>query len=277
MNLADEGGALLRVAAPAEILADSPLAPSIVGLGAARDRLPPPTGASSSAAVTVRDLRLTYPGGLEALRGVDLDIPRGSITALLGVNGAGKSTLLKILVGLLEADSGTVRLHGSAVELDPSRDPLDEITRTVGFVPQNPARLLFHERAVDEIAFTLKIHRRTGEDPLAHLDEIGLAHVAEADPRDLSTGERQRLALAAVLAAKPEILLLDEPTRGLDAPRKAFLAARLVELRERGVTIVLATHDIELAARCADPAVHLDGGRVVRTVVRDGASTEDPA
>ena len=253
-----ERGAPPRIGPAAEVLAGSPLAPPAVH----RAALDPPPLDAPGAAITARGVRLTYPGGLEALRGVDFDIPRGCLTALVGVNGAGKSTLLKILVGLLQADAGTVRLRGSGVELDPARDPLAEITRTVGFVPQNPSRLLFHERAVDEIAFTLRTHGRASEDPLAHLAEIGLAHVAEADPRDLSTGERQRLALAAVLAAEPEILLLDEPTRGLDAPRKAALAGRLVALRERGVTVVLATHDQDLIARCADHAIVLDGGRV---------------
>jgi energy-coupling factor transporter ATP-binding protein EcfA2 len=197
--------------------------------------------------------------GTDALRGVSLDVPRGELVALMGRNGSGKSTLFKNIVGLLRPQRGRIRI----LDQDTKEMTLTEITRRVGFVPQNPGRLLFHETVEEELSFTRRAHQLPLADAGPLLNRLGLKDLARAYPRDLSTGERQRVALAAILVAEPEILLLDEPTRGLDYTNKEQLTAILNDLRRQGVTVVMATHDVELVARCADRVVILGEGQVV--------------
>jgi energy-coupling factor transport system ATP-binding protein len=214
--------------------------------------------AHSSPVIAAQGVWYRY-NGSEALRGVSLEVQRGERVALMGRNGSGKSTLLKNMVGLLQPQRGTIRV----LDQDTQEASLTEMTRQVGFVPQNPGRLLFSETLADELAFTCRAHKIpvTNADPL--LDRLGLTGLSQAYPRDLSTGERQRAALAAILVAEPEILLLDEPTRGLDYTNKEQLTALLDDLRRQGVTVVMATHDVELVARCADRVVILGEGQLV--------------
>lgn len=211
-------------------------------------------------AVTVRGLHYSYDGHA-ALRGIDLVVQPGEFVALMGRNGSGKSTLLKQLVGLLKPDEGEVRVG----TLDTRRADLEAIVKIVGYVPQHPGMLLFGETLAAELAFTRKSH---GMPPDAEadcilLESLGLGKLAGRDPRDLSGGEQQRAALAAILVAEPQIVLLDEPTRGLDYAQKRNLAELLVALKRAGKTIILATHDVELAAACADRVVLLAEGQVV--------------
>ena len=206
-----------------------------------------------------RGLRYRYPAsGAEALAGADLTVRRGEVVALLGANGSGKSTLLKALVGLVRPDAGEVEALGRPL----AGRPVHEIARGVGLVPQNPGRLLFADRVADEVRFTRRAHGLPEGDPAELLERLGIADLAGADPRDLSGGERQRAAIAAILAAEPPALLLDEPTRGLDAPTKAGLARLLRELAAGGAAVVVATHHAELVADCASRAVLIDTGRV---------------
>lgn len=211
-------------------------------------------------AVTVRGLHYSYDGHA-ALRGIDLVVQPGEFVALMGRNGSGKSTLLKQLVGLLKPDEGEVRV----ATLDTRRADLEAIVKIVGYVPQHPGMLLFGETLAAELAFTRKSH---GMPPDAEadcilLESLGLGKLAGRDPRDLSGGEQQRAALAAILVAEPQIVLLDEPTRGLDYAQKRNLAELLVAFKRAGKTIILATHDVELAAACADRVVLLAEGQVV--------------
>jgi len=209
--------------------------------------------------LVARGLRYRYPAsGAGALAGADLAVHRGEVVALLGANGSGKSTLLKALVGLVRPDAGEVEALGRPL----AGRPVHEIARGVGLVPQNPARLLFADRVADEVRFTRRAHGLPEGDPGELLARLGIAHLAGADPRDLSGGERQRAAIAAILAAEPPALLLDEPTRGLDAPAKAGLARLLRALAAGGAAVVIATHDAELVADCATRAVLLEAGRV---------------
>jgi energy-coupling factor transport system ATP-binding protein len=206
-----------------------------------------------------RGLRYRYPAsGAAALAGADLTVRRGEVVALLGANGSGKSTLLKALVGLVRPDEGEVEALGRPL----AGRPVHEIARGVGLVPQNPGRLLFADRVAGEVRFTRRAHGMLEGDPAELLARLGIAHLAGADPRDLSGGERQRAAIAAILAAEPPALLLDEPTRGLDAPAKAGLARLLRALAAGGAAVVVATHDAELVAECATRAALLDAGRV---------------
>lgn len=223
----------------------------------------------------------------KVLDGVSLRLAAGERIALMGPNGCGKSTLLKLLVGLLRPDDGRILLarQGSG-PADTREMELTAITATVGFVPQNPARLLFQESLAEEIHYTRTSHGlppaptvqqvESPETPVPEtpvpqiLARFDLAAHARNHPFDLSTGERQRAALAAILAAEPRVLLLDEPTRGIDPIRKAALAEMLTELSRCGVAVMLATHDVELVARWADRVVVLEAGRLVE----DGSTVE---
>ncbi|HKP52117.1 MAG TPA: ATP-binding cassette domain-containing protein [Chloroflexia bacterium] len=197
-------------------------------------------------------------GGREVLRDFSMELRAGEITALMGRNGVGKTTILRLILGLLKPAKGKVVTEG----LDTRHTPLEEMSRVVGYVPQQPDVLLFADTVSGEIDFTRRAHRLP-PDGAALLENLGLTRYREHDPRDLSVGERQRVALAAVLAGEPRMLVLDEPTRGLDYLQKEALAEILRDLRDKGRTIVLATHDVELAAQIADRVVLLGDGEII--------------
>jgi energy-coupling factor transport system ATP-binding protein len=196
---------------------------------------------------------------LVVLRDVDLEVRPGELLALMGRNGSGKTTLLRLVAGLHRPSSGKVLVAGQ----DTTRVHPADIAQTVGYLPQNPSALFFAETLRAELAFTLKHHCRSGLDLEATLAALGLGHAIDRHPRDLSGGERERAALAAVLVGGPRVLLLDEPTRGMDAARKRALVQTLRQLREDGVAILLATHDVELVAEVASRVVLLGDGRIV--------------
>jgi energy-coupling factor transporter ATP-binding protein EcfA2 len=210
--------------------------------------------------VELRDVSYSY-RGCPALRGVSLEVRGGEFVALMGRNGSGKSTLLKQIVGLLKPDGGQVVVAGQ----DTRRTTLQDTIRTVGYVPQHPGALLFSETLAAELAFTQHGHGLSSDPGRAQewLDRLGLGTLAGRNPRDLSGGEQQRAALAAILVADPQVILLDEPTRGLDYIQKRSLAALLSELKGEGRAIVMATHDVELAAACADRVILMAEGQVV--------------
>jgi len=186
------------------------------------------------------------PGLEPVLAEVDASGGAGEVVALMGPNGGGKTTLLRCLAGLLPPRSG-------AVDRRPGR---------IAYLPQDPAALLHRPTVRDEVELTL---RRAGEPPDARpiLERLGLAAVAGRYPRDLSSGERQRAALAAVLAGRPAIALLDEPTRGMDEAARRSLAGLVADLRDQGTAVVLATHDAALVAAVADRVLRVEEGRVV--------------
>ena len=193
------------------------------------------------------------------LREVDLAVRPGELVALMGRNGSGKTTLLRLLAGLHRPQSGRYLLAGrDGTQLHPA-----EIAQTVGYLPQNPSALFFAETLREELAFTIAHQQGPTLDPDETLASLGLGHAAERNPRDLSGGERERAALAAVLVGAPRVLLLDEPTRGMDAERKRALVTILTRLRAEGVAIILATHDVELVAEVATRVVLLGDGRIV--------------
>jgi energy-coupling factor transporter ATP-binding protein EcfA2 len=215
---------------------------------------------AKASVISVKSIQYAYDGHA-ALRGVSFEAAAGEFVALMGRNGSGKSTLLKQVVGLLKPDQGQVVVSG----LDTRRAALDDVIRTVGYVPQHPGALLFQETLADELAFTRRSHRQP-PDPdgdRALLARLGLEALAARNPRDLSGGEQQRAALAAILVADPRIILLDEPTRGLDYEQKHRLAGLLREMKREGRTIIMATHDVELAAACADRVVLMAEGQIV--------------
>ncbi len=223
---------------------------------------PPQTPADEPARpveIRVNDLWYAYDGHM-ALKGVNLEIAQGEFVALMGRNGSGKTTLLKHLVGLLQPRRGSVSVR----DQDTRHTPLETLIGAVGYVPQDPNALLFADTVADEIAFTRRNHGLDPQEGAAELLEaLGIAQHAGRYPRDLSVGERQRVALAAILAARPSIIVLDEPTRGVDYAQKQALARYLQAERAQGRTVIVSTHDVELAAACADRVIILGDGEVV--------------
>lgn len=198
-------------------------------------------------------------GRIEALRRVSLTLAPGETVALMGRNGAGKSTLLAALVGMIEPTSGTVLVGGLA----PSRTHPREMVRRVGLVPQEPRDLLYADTVAAECAAADSDAGAGAGSCRALVSELLPGVPDDIHPRDLSEGQRLTLALAVVLTARPPLLLLDEPTRGLDYAAKARLVGVLRGLAEEGHAIVLATHDVELAAEVAHRVVILADGEVV--------------
>ncbi|MHB0858539.1 MAG: ABC transporter ATP-binding protein [Anaerolineae bacterium] len=272
---------------PQEVLAQCELAPPLIQLGKALDWQPlpftvrdarrhaqklamrpetpsatPPEAvptADQPHDIVVDNLWHAYNGHM-ALKGVSVRIRRGEFVAIMGRNGSGKTTLLKHLVGLLQPARGTVRV----CDMDTRTASSEELVARVGYVPQNPNTLLFADTVAEEMDFTRRCHGLpTGQqdDPL--LETLGIAEYAARYPRDLSVGERQRVALAAILAAQPDIILLDEPTRGVDYVQKQALVRYLETERARGRTVILSTHDVELAAASVDRVIILGDGEVV--------------
>jgi energy-coupling factor transport system ATP-binding protein len=208
--------------------------------------------------IRIEDLWYAY-DGQPALKGVCLQVHQGEVVALMGRNGSGKSTLLKQLVGLLLPQRGQVMIGG----LDTRRASTEDIIKLVGYVPQNPNSLLFAETVREEIAFTRRNHHLAAGDDQALMAALQLGELGARFPRDLSVGERQRVALAAILAGEPRVILLDEPTRGLDYVQKHLLTAFLNREKARGHTVILATHDVELAAASVDRVVIMGDGEIV--------------
>jgi energy-coupling factor transport system ATP-binding protein len=209
----------------------------------------------------VRNLQFAY-NGKPVLRGVDLKIAPGELVALMGRNGSGKTTLLKCVVGLLEPRGGEIELDGDSLLGQETAD----ICQEIGYLPQDPSDLLFADTVAEELAITLRNHHLTDDPPVAPdalLDRLGLGEVAASYPRDLSAGQRQRAALGAVTVTQPRLLLLDEPTRGLDYPAKRELVRLLEEWKTEGAGILLVTHDVELVAQAADRVMLLSQGEII--------------
>jgi len=202
-------------------------------------------------------------GERAVLRNINLDIDRGGFIAVMGRNASGKTTLVKQLNGLLKPSKGRVRLEG----VDTRKSTVAELSRRVGYVFQNPNDHLFADTVEGEIAFSLR-NRGADEAQIAKavagmLDEFELSQYRKSYPRNLSGGERQRVALASVLVGEPEVIILDEPTRGMDYVLKKKLINYLDDYRRRGNTVIMVTHDVETVAECAERVVLLSEGRVV--------------
>ena len=287
-------GAVSPVLDPAEAMLTSAVHPPLIGLGRAlgwsplplsvrdarrrarglRERLstlPQPVGGPAALAAPKADGRaVTAPlarlsgvgvrrGAVTALRDIDLEVAPGEVVALMGRNGSGKSTLLAAMVGQLAPAAGTIRI-GS---IDPHREKPSEIVSRAGLVPQDPTLLLYADSVADECSGADRDFHLDPGTTRAVLDQIAPGLPEDRHPRDLSEGQRLSLALAVVLASTPPLLLLDEPTRGLDYAAKRRLVVLLRELVAQGHGVLLATHDVEMAAEVATRVVVLADGDVV--------------
>jgi cobalt/nickel transport system ATP-binding protein len=203
-----------------------------------------------------------------ALDGIDLSISAHARTLLLGPNGSGKSTLLALLDALVVPDAGEMSFDGRSLTADVMRDPRSmlEFRRRVGFVFQNADVQLFNPTVYDEMTFgPLQLGwdaARVREAAAAMMESMEIAHLASRATYRLSVGEKKRVAIASVLVTEPEVILLDEPTAGLDPRSRSHVIDLLASWKASGRTVVTATHDLELVEEIADRCVVLDRGRV---------------
>ncbi len=213
--------------------------------------------------IEVERLWYSYSDGPTALRDVSLTISKGEMVAVMGRNSSGKTTLVKHFNGLLYPTKGKVRVLGR----ETSKCTVAQLSRSVGFVFQNPNDHMFCDTVEAEIAFILKNRGLSRNECRIRvdrmLDTFGLTEYRKEYPRDLSGGERQRVAMASVLVAEPQILIMDEPTRGMEHRLKSDMMRLLDDYRREGNTVVLVTHDVEMVAEYADRVVLLSEGAVV--------------
>ena len=290
--LGDDGTA--RKGDPTAILAVSPLAPPVIELGrlAGWDPLPRSIRDARRRAEGLRDslatrtpnrttsrerwarkpgsptvlaaknLRVQY-GTVTALKGVDLALHAGEVTAVMGRNGSGKSSLLWALQGRGPRAGGTVMLGTQDAAVDPTTLAPDVAIRHIALVPQNPSDLLYLDSVREECRAADRGIDAARGTTAELLDRLAPGIAPDRHPRDLSEGERLALVLAVQLVGRPRILLLDEPTRGLDYAAKRRFRAILKELAATGVAILLSSHDVEFVARAADRVLVLAGGELI--------------
>ena len=280
------GDGRVQVGAPAELLAHSPVVPPIVDLARAAGWSPlpltvrearreartldltppqPPPAPTVVPALTARGVTVSH-GRTVAVRELDLTLGAGRVTALMGRNGSGKSSLLWALQGTGK------RLHGSITtsDADPARLEAAQRRNVVGLLPQNASDLLYLETVDEECA-------AGGAGTRAILDRLVPGIPGDSHPRDLSEGQRLALALSLVLVARPHVVLLDEPTRGLDYSAKRALAGILRALADDGHAVLVATHDVEFTALAADDVVVMAEGEVVSAGPVRRVVAESPA
>ncbi|HSM57516.1 MAG TPA: ABC transporter ATP-binding protein [Candidatus Sulfomarinibacteraceae bacterium] len=220
--------------------------------------------------LTVSDVHFTYPSGVTALQGVDLTVNSGESVAIIGENGAGKTTLAKHFNGLLKADRGNVQVG----DWNTREHTVAQLAARVAYAFQNPDEQLFARRVWDEVAFgprNLGVEQEALDERVAQaLAAVGLEGQDESHPYDLSQPERRLVSLAAVLAMQTPVLLLDEPTTGLDVKEMRRVGSVVEELRARGHTVLTITHDMDFCADYFARVVVMAGGRVVA----DGPASE---
>ena len=224
------------------------------GVNLHRDRKP---------VIIIESLTHNY-GEIPALAGVDITIDNGEFIAIVGENGSGKTTLIKHLIGLLRPDKGRIVIDGEDIE----KKKVTDIAHSVGLVFQNPDHMFFADTVELEVEFgpknlNLPLYKNLVDEALR---EVNLLHAKDLYPRWLSRGERQRLAIACVLAMKPKILIFDEPTTGLDGNEAKEVMEVLKRLQEEGHTIIIVTHNRQIATNCADRLVLMESGKIIEDI-----------
>lgn len=221
----------------------------------------------SEKAVRVQDIRFRYAReSADILRDVSLDVCRGEHLCLLGGNGTGKTTLLGILSGALKPYHGTVTLDGKKLGAYSAKDLYH---KNIAVLPQDPQTVFLKKTVCEDLRETcraMEYDRAESEERIAEIAEkLGIGTLLDRHPYDLSGGEQQKAALAKLLLLQPKLLLLDEPTKGIDAYGKERLADILGDLKNGGITVVTVTHDVEFAAAYADRCAFLFDGEIVST------------
>jgi energy-coupling factor transport system ATP-binding protein len=220
-------------------------------------------------AVSLEQVSYSY-GGPASVCEISLQVQQGEFVAILGPNGSGKTTLCKLMIGLLTPQHGRVKVNGR----DVATMRVAELASQIGYLYQNPDSQIFADTVFDEIAFGPRNLERSREDmerlvasALETTELLGLEH---ADPFSLTRGQRQRVALAAILACEPGIIVFDEPTTGLDAPQQEAMMQLLRKFQAQGHSVIVVTHNTEMAMRYAERLILLREG----SVVADGPTHE---
>lgn len=216
--------------------------------------------------IETKKISYHYPDGTEALKNVDFIAEKGKIVALLGPNGAGKSTLFLHFNGIIRPSSGTINLDGEPLRYE--KKDLMKVRQKVGIVFQNPDDQLFAPTVMEDVAFgpmniglsNEEVEKRVKD----ALNKVGMDGFEKKAPHHLSGGQKKRVAIAGILAMKPEIMVLDEPTSGLD-PRGASQILRLLyQLNKEGMTIVISTHDVDLVPLYAHNVYIISKGEIIK-------------
>jgi len=257
-----EHGSITTIGPPDEVIKDNRIRkmviPDFVGIRSGTF-LTVRTGGALPV-IDIRHLSYSY-GAVEALHEVNLTIAPGEFVAIVGENGSGKTTLVRQFNRLLAPTAGDVLINGKNTK----ECTIAELARDVGLVFQNPDHMFFADTVKDEVAFGLENIGIGNRDAVidAALAQVGLLHAKDLYPRWLSRGERQRLAIACVVAMQPEIIVLDEPTTGLDGDEARLVMETLKKHQLLGHTVVVITHNKEIARECADRVIAMDQGHVL--------------
>lgn len=249
-------GAPLAIGRPDDVLQNAPNPHHVAG-----------EGTSNGPLLEVRQLVASY-GDRVVLDDLTLDLPRGRATAVLGENGAGKTTLARAIMGLVPLRGGSIEVDGQRLD----KLPVHNRARHVGFVFQDPSRQLFARTVLEEVAFGPRVlgasHRQAQEQARKALEGVELGDLERGHPGDLAPQTQRLVTIAAAMAVRPPLLILDEPTAGQDDEGKRRIAAAISRQREHGSAMVI-THDLDFARRVCDGAVELRNGRAASRVLRN--------
>jgi energy-coupling factor transport system ATP-binding protein len=215
------------------------------------------------ALIEFEGVEYTYPNGNQALKDVSLKINRGESVAIMGENGAGKTTMAKLMLGLIRPTRGRVLIDGA----DTRESTTAKIARKVGYIFQNPLYQIFSDTVEKEVALGPKAmgmdEKAVAERVNATLEEMGLERLREMPPLSLSEGERKRVAIASVLSMDPQALVVDEPTLGQDEVERVRLIQIMMELLEKGKSVIIISHDVDFAYEVAERFIIMKKGRVL--------------
>ena len=226
-------------------------------------RAAPPAPAEREALLSVRDLSFRYDNGFEALKDISVDIRQGEITAIVGTNGAGKTTFSKVVCGFEKQQRGSVLFRGTDLDALSIKERADHI----GYVMQNPNQMISKVMIADEVALGLRTRGVPEEEIGPRVDKAleicGLRPFRKWPISALSFGQKKRVTVASILVLEPEMIILDEPTAGQDFRHYTEIMEFLLKLRDRGITVVLITHDMHLMLEYAERAIVFDSGRII--------------
>jgi cobalt/nickel transport system ATP-binding protein len=219
----------------------------------------------SNSVLETKDLTFTYPDGTHALKGINMKVEQGEKVAVMGANGAGKSTLFSHFNGLTKPTSGIVKVDGEIMEYD--KKSLLKIRQKVGVVFQNPDDQLFAPSVKEDVAFgpmNLGLDLDEVDKRVADaLEMVGMTGFEEKAPHHLSGGQQKRVSIAGIIAMNPEIMILDEPTAGLDPQGIDQVLNILDHLNQKGISLVISSHDVEMIAEFADKVFVVHDGEII--------------
>ncbi|MGV8072206.1 ATP-binding cassette domain-containing protein [Methanobrevibacter sp.] len=217
--------------------------------------------------LSTENLSFTYPDGTQALKNINIEIEKGEKVAIIGPNGAGKSTLFSHFNGLTEPTSGCVKIEGKAISFE--KDELLKVRQKVGIVFQDPNDQLFAPTVKEDIAFgPMNLGLSYGEVEKRVEDAlkmVGMENYEDKTPHHLSGGQQKRIAIAGIIAMKPEIMILDEPTAGLDPDGVEKVLNIMNQLNKEGMTLIISSHDIDMISKYADKIFVLYNGEIIES------------